>query len=89
MAIKYAGGYADTSEENEDIMPLIQANESRESDTIFVLKELSFLPSSDCNIKINGGSSIFVPANTSYSNIIRVTSLVIVEAIAYKITFNY
>jgi len=87
--IKYAGGYADTSETNEDIVPLIKTNEGRSTDTVFVLQEISFLPDSDCNIKINGGSSIFVPASTSYSTTIRIESLVVVEAVAYKIAFNY
>jgi hypothetical protein len=89
MSIKYSGGYSDTSETNEDIIPLIQTNEGRGDDTVFVLKEISFLPSSDCNIKINGGSSIFVPSGTTYTNTIRVESLAIVEAVAYNIAFNY
>ena len=87
--IKYAGGYADTSETNEDIIPLIKTSEGRGTDSVFVLQEISFLPDVDCNIKINGGSSIFVPAGTSYSTTVRIESLTIVEAVAYKIAFNY
>jgi len=89
-----AGGYtATTSGTDTDLVPLVKAQEDalRAIPKVRTLKEVSFIPTSDCTIKINDGSVIPVTSTLGYSNdSVDIYKFVVVEtAITFNLAYNF